>query len=127
MEKNKLFGVGIKNFRIESRKSEYYNEDFAHTFDRASTHPHQIHFEFLSETGLFGYAIFLLFILYSLILSSINYIKNKNTFQLAGIIFVLMSLLPYLPSGSFFSTFTSSLFWLNYAIMVGYINKSTKF
>ena len=101
-EKNKLFGVGIKNFRVESRKTEYYNEEFDHTFDRASTHPHQVHFEFLSETGLFGYVIFLMFILYSLILSSINYIKNKNSFQLAGIIFVLMSLLPYLPSGSFF-------------------------
>ena len=126
-EKNKLFGVGIKNFRIESRKSEYYNEKFTHTFDRASTHPHQIHFEFLSETGLFGYVIFLLFILYSLILSSINYIKNKNTFQLAGIIFVLMSLLPYLPSGSFFSTLTSVIFWINYGIMMAYNKNITKF
>jgi O-antigen ligase len=29
---------------------------------RQSTHPHQIHHEFLSETGLFGYVIF--FIVY---------------------------------------------------------------
>ena len=122
-EKNKLFGVGIKNFRVESRKTEYYNEEFDHTFDRASTHPHQVHFEFLSETGLFGYVIFLIFILYSLILSSINYIKNKNSFQLAGIIFVLMSLLPYLPSGSFFSTLTSIIFWINYGIMMAYNKK----
>ena len=122
-EKNKLFGVGIKNFRVESRKAEYYNEEFDHTFDRASTHPHQVHFEFLSETGLFGYVIFLMFILYSLILSSINYIKNKNSFQLAGIIFVLMSLLPYLPSGSFFSTLTSIIFWINYGIMMAYNKK----
>ena len=125
-EKNKLFGVGIKNFRVESRKTEYYNEEFDHTFDRASTHPHQVHFEFLSETGLFGYVIFLIFILYSLILSSINYIKNKNSFQLAGIIFVLMSLLPYLPSGSFFSTLTSIIFWINYGIMMAY-NKKRNF
>ena len=125
-EKNKLFGVGIKNFRVESRKTEYYNEEFDHTFDRASTHPHQVHFEFLSETGLFGYVIFLMFILYSLILSSINYIKNKNSFQLAGIIFVLMSLLPYLPSGSFFSTLTSIIFWINYGIMMAY-NKKRNF
>jgi len=30
-----------------------------------------------------------------------------------------------LPSGSFFSSFNSSIFWLNYAVMMGYINKKS--
>ena len=39
-------------------------------------------------------------------------------------LFVIINLLPLLPSGSFFSTYTSGLFWLNYAVMVGYLDKS---
>ena len=51
-----------------------------------------------------------------------NYLKTKNLYQLSGIIFVIVSLLPILPTGSFLSTFTSSIFWLNFAIMCGYNN-----
>ena len=42
-----------------------------------------------------------------------------------GIIFIFTSLLPILPSGSFMSTFTSGIFWFNFALMAGYIK--TKF
>ena len=50
------FGVGIKNFRVESYRSEYKikNSDWT----GGSTHTHQYHFELLSETGLFGYISF---------------------------------------------------------------------
>ena len=120
------FGVGIKHYRNESYKEKYRNEDYKWTDERNTTHPHQIHFEFLSETGLFGYVSFLLFILTSLFLSIKNYLKHQNFYQLATILYVCVSLLPILPSGSFFSTYSSSLFWINYAIMVGYIKDTTK-
>ena len=123
-KENKLFGVGIKNFRKESFKSKYENPK--HKFDRwkgkgGSTHPHQIHLEFLSETGLFGYSIFLIFIILSIFLSIKSNLKNKNVFQFSGILFVIFSLLPLIPTGSFFSTYSSGLFWINYSLMVGYI------
>lgn len=120
---NMLFGAGIKNFRIESYSKKYENLDHSHNDRRANTHPHQIHYEFLSETGLFGYLSFAVFIFFSFYLTIKNYIKDRNYYQLAAFFYVLISLLPLLPSGSFFSTYGSSLFWLNYAIMVGYIKK----
>ena len=120
---NPYFGVGIKHFRNESIKEKYRNEEYKWTDERTTTHPHQIHLEFLSETGLFGYLVFIIFISASLYLSIKNYLIHKNLFQLVAILYVLVSLLPLLPSGSFFSTYPSSLFWLNYSIMVSYIKK----
>ena len=117
---NPFFGIGIKNFRIESAKNKYNNLDHIYNNVRAATHPHQLHYEFLSETGLFGYLSFLLFIFLSIYWSIKNYLINKNIYQFSSILFILISLLPLLPSGSFLSTYTSSIFWLNYAIMVGY-------
>ena len=118
---NKFFGVGIKNFRIESFSNKYADLDHKQNNRRANTHPHQVHYEFLAETGLVGYFSFALFVCFSFYLAIKNYIKSRNLFQLSAIFYVLISLLPLLPSGSFFSTYTSSLFWLNYAIMAGYI------
>jgi len=120
-KENKLFGVGIKNFRKESFKSKYENPELKFKDMKGSTHPHQIHLEFLSETGLFGYSIFLIFIILSIFLSIKSNLKNKNVFQFSGILFVIFSLLPLIPTGSFFSTYSSGLFWINYSLMVGYI------
>ena len=123
---NPIFGVGIKNFRIESGSKKYENLDHPKNHLRIATHPHQIHYEFLSETGLIGYLSFLIFIILSLFYSIKTYIKNKNIFQLSGILFVTTSILPMLPSGSFLSTFSSSVFWINYSIMMGYIYSKSK-
>ena len=120
---NPVFGVGIKNFRIESFSKKYDNLNHKENNRRGNTHPHQTHYEFLSETGLFGYIAFMIFILISFKLFLKNYKKDRNLYQLSGMIYVLVALIPILPSGSFFSTYTSGLFWINYAIMAGYIKK----
>lgn len=127
LNKNLFFGVGVKNFRSESGKKMYENKDYLRTSERQSTHPHQIHYEFLSETGIFGYLSFLIFIISSIYLGLKSYIKSKNLYQLSAIIFIIINLLPLLPTGSFLSTFFSGIFWLNFAIMNGYIKKRTKF
>jgi len=124
LKENLYFGVGIKNFRYEVSKKKYENKEYKETNMRQSTHPHQIHHEFLSETGLFGYITFLLFIFFSLYLGIKNYLKEKNLYQLSSIIFIVITLMPILTSGSFLSTFTSGIFWLNYAIMVSFIQKN---
>ena len=120
---NPIFGVGIKNYRIESFSKKYDDLDHKENNKRGNTHPHQTHYEFLSETGLFGYSAFLIFIIVSFVLFLKNYKQDKNLYQLSGMIYVLVSLIPLLPSGSFFSTYTSGLFWINYAVMAGYIKK----
>jgi len=122
-QNNLIFGVGVKNYRVESPKKKYENIEYKFTEIRATTHPHQFHYELLSETGLLGYLSFLIFIIFSLNLSIRNFYKHKNLFQLSAIIYIMVSLIPILPSGSFFSTFSSGLFWINYAIMIGYNKK----
>ena len=118
---NPFFGIGIKNFRNESADKKYDNLKHPQNNLRVSTHPHQLHYEFLAETGIFGYLCFFIFILISLYFSIKSYLFKRNIFQLSGIMFVAISVLPLLPSGSFLSTYNSSIFWINYAIMMGYI------
>ena len=117
---NPIFGVGIKNFRFESGKEKYDNLDHKYNDRRISNHPHELYYEFLSETGIFGLACFLIFIISSIFISLKNYIKEKNIYQLSGIIYICISILPIIPTGAFLSTMTSSVFWINYAIMIGY-------
>ena len=122
LNENFMFGVGLKNYRYEVGKKKYENKDYLSTNTRVATHPHQIHHELLSETGIFGYLCFLIFLILSLYLGIKNYIKNKSLYLLSSIIFIITSILPLLPSGSFFTTFTSGIFWLNFAIMSGFIS-----
>ena len=112
-----FFGVGLKNFRIESTEAKYINKEYLNYTKNASTHPHQVHLEFLSETGLFGYACFILFIIYFLNRSIYQQFKNRNLYQLSGILFLFGSLLPLIPSGSFFTTYGATIFWINLALI----------
>ena len=81
-----------------------------------------MHHEILSETGIFGYISFMIFVLGSLFFGIKSYLKNRNLYLLSSIIFIITTLLPVLPSGSFLSTFNSGIFWINFAIMAGYSN-----
>ena len=125
-KKNISFGVGLKNFRHESKKNEYKNNEFLFTEWRHATHPHQLHLELLSETGLFGYTIFIIFFIYFLTHSIKWQLQNKNAYQLSGILFLLASLLPLLPSGSFFTTYGATIFWINFSIIEAFNKQSNK-
>ena len=109
---NKIFGSGIKTFRVESFKNKYNSID---KFYGQSTHPHQLHFEFLSELGLVGYI---------LIISNFIYILRKNINQKkdflikSGILFLIATLVPILPSGSFFTSYGAAIFWINYSFLI---------
>ena len=108
--RNKFFGVGIRNYAPESSKNIYAKN--------ASVHPHQVHFEFLAELGLFGYFCFFYFIFQSLFFSIRSFFIKNDFYKLSGILFIFVSLLPFIPSGSFFTTYGATLFWLNFAILV---------
>jgi O-antigen ligase len=120
-----LFGVGNKNFREECLKEKYFNKDYKESKVRCSTHPHQIYFELLSEHGIIGTVIFISIIFYIFLQSFIIYKKNQNLIHLGSIIFVLINFLPILPSGSFFTSWSASIFWLNFSIMMFYNNRLT--
>jgi len=112
---NKLFGVGLKNYREQAATGKYGNN--------TSTHPHEKHLELLAETGIIGYLAFLIFFLFMIIKSIKNYINYNNLYQLAGTLFVIANLIPLIPSGSLFTTFTATLFWMNFAFLIFYKNK----
>lgn len=113
---NKIFGVGNKNYRIETCKqneviSTNYNDRYICT-----THPHQIYFELLSEHGVIG-SIVILLIFYKLIISKI--IKTsleKNYLKVGSLIYLTLEFLPIIPSGAFFSSFNLTLFAINLSI-----------
>jgi O-antigen ligase len=117
-----IFGAGLKNFRNESSKDIYKSGETSIDIRRWSTHPHQTHLEFLSETGIIGYIAFLIFFFLSIYWSIKNYIKNKNIYLLSSTLFIIISIIPLLPSGSFFTTFGATIFWINYSIMITYDN-----
>jgi hypothetical protein len=119
-----LVGVGNRNFRDECLKEKYFNKDYKQSNVRCSTHPHQIYFELLSEHGIIGTTIIISVIFYILFQSFLIYKRNQNLAHLGSIIFVLITFLPILPSGSFFTSWAASIFWLNFSIMIFYNNKS---
>ena len=112
-----IFGVGNKNYRVETCKNK--NHQYV-----CMTHPHQIYFEFLSEHGLFGTIILISSIFYLLFKILMEIIKSRNNIQIGCFVYILSNFLPFIPSGSFFSSFTATLFWLNFSIMFA-CNKKT--
>ena len=120
-KKYKIFGVGNKNYRVETCSNEK-NPKYI-----CSTHPHQLYFEFLAEHGIVG-ALILIFILFSLILSKIKIIlSSKNYLQLGCLTFLLTSFIPLLPSGAFFADYNLTIFWINLSIMYAVGNKTNVF
>lgn len=114
-KKNILFGVGNKNYRV-STCEEQDNKIKENEKILCNTHPHQIYLEFLSEHGLIG-TLLIFFILYKLILSKIRRnIVKLNYIQLSCLIYMLLTFLPLLPSGAFFSNFMITIFILNLSI-----------
>ena len=112
------FGVGNKNFRVETC------EVGGNPIYLCGSHPHQTYFELLSEHGFLGTAI-ILFILFNLIFGKLKIIlESKHYIQIGCFAFLLSSLIPFLPSGAFFSDSVSTTFWINLSLMYS-INKST--
>ena len=107
---NKIFGVGNKNYRIETcnldKKENYY----------CTTHPHQIYFEILSEHGILG-SILIFIVLYKIIFSKIvKTLRNNNYIMTASFIYLTLIFLPLLPSGAFFNDYMLTLFMINLSI-----------
>jgi O-antigen ligase len=116
-----LFGVGNKNFREECHNEKYNNKLYGVWIEgRCSTHPHQIYFELLSEHGIVGASI-ILFIVFFLIIKNIAiYLKKKNLVHLGSILFVSITFIPFIPSGSFFTSWGAIIFWVNFSVMIFY-------
>ena len=139
---NFLLGVGNKNFRTACKnykkeviqiqkkidKTDMVQDQLNGLHKRdlypngCGTHPHQIYNEFLSEHGILG-SIIILFLISRLIFKNFK-INNNSNLNLVCFFYLILYFIPILPSGSFFSTFTSTLFWINYLFYVVNIKKN---
>ena len=114
---NKLFGVGLKNFRLSCKEIKINSNK--NNYPQCSTHPHNYILEILSELGIIGLLLFLIFI-YSLIIKIYSFMKIKRTNNYLSkilIIILIAIVFPVIPTGSFFSTFNSSFFWYFLSIL----------
>ena len=83
-------------------------------------------FEILSELGLVGFIIFVSFFFYLIFRFINNFILSKSFVLLSVGTFIILQLIPFLPTGSFFTSFGSTIFFINIALMYTYLKKKDK-
>jgi hypothetical protein len=113
-----LLGSGLKTYRVECFKEIYNDKSLLFNNQRCSTHPHQIYFEILSELGIIGFLVFFGIFFLIILKKIINFFEINDYQLLTATLYVLIVFLPLIPSGSFFSSFGATIFWLNFSFMV---------
>ena len=116
-KKNKLLGIGVGSYLKKSHENYNINSEINGYRILPNTHPHQYHFEILATVGLPGYLFIVIFLLFFLFKSLRFYLKIRNPINLCSFLFVFVFCIPLLPTGSFFTTYGASMFWLNFSIM----------
>ena len=108
-KKKPILGIGPNNFR---RKCTEVNNDIitekygfdASNIQNCSTHPHNIFFQLLSETGLIGIIYYIIFnILLFIETFKFLFKKNYNQISFFFLLPVIYYLNPFFPSGNFFN------------------------
>lgn len=122
LKDNYFSGVGTKNYLSACRdlkdvsKKDIIQVNAVHCY----THPHQFYYELISEHGIIG-SIIILCILFNLFSNKSNNFTKKDKRELFIFkIYFILSLVPILPTGSFFSSLQLFQFFLNYAIYLVY-------
>ena len=125
-KKNKLLGVGLKNYRIHC-KNIAKNQPSKKII--CSTHPHNLYFELLVETGIIGIVLFIIFEFFLIIKVFNSYSKssdiNRSIIYGTSLV-VFFYFWPFRSNGSFFSTFNGSLFWFNLGIILLFLKDNFK-
>ena len=113
---NIFFGVGNKNYFKACRKYVIGYEK-----NHCYTHAHQTYYELISEHGLIGSLIILTCLGYLIFFNNVGNLnkRNKNKLNIFRI-YLILAFIPLIPSGSFFSSYISSLFWINYTFYTIY-------
>lgn len=128
--KNKLFGIGLRQFRHQCANLEYENINSKSLEIRCSSHTHNLYFEILSELGIIGFGLFIIF-LYLIIFDFFKLMKNKRLiidkfwriFLIGSFCIFFMLFWPIRSTGSFFSNFNGTIYWFNISIMAGLLLK----
>lgn len=116
---NKVFGVGVKNFRNFCKNERYKLTNFS-----CSSHPHNTYVQILSETGIIGF----LFLIYTFIYLCYKILKhlqmrlsNKyyfNDFEICVISGIIIYFWPLIPTGNIFNNWLNILMFLNLPLLI---------
>lgn len=115
---NKMFGVGLKNYRLVCDVKTIDPITKQNTL--CSTHPHNLYLEIMSETGLIGLILFIIFffLIFLYIIKNMKLVNSNFKGLFYGCSIILFSYIwPIRSHGSFFSTFNASFFWFNLGII----------
>ena len=98
-KENPIFGIGANNFRYGCKNYSLKYDD------NCSTHPHNIFFQILSETGIFGLMLYLysFFLLLRKVFFFIAEDYKNSNISIFFLLPVLYFLNPFFPSGNFFN------------------------
>ena len=119
-----LIGSGLKTYRyfcpIKQNKKQKDDQLIC------SSHPHNLYFEIVSETGILGLSFFIFYLSSLIIKLSLNYIKNeKNKYETLVILFPLLMLFnPLQISGSIFSTYSGFFYFMVIGIGANFIKNN---
>ena len=112
---NKVFGVGVKNFRNFCN-----DEKYKISRDSCSTHPHSTYIQILTETGIVGFLFLLTVLIYFckyILKHLILKFKGKyyfNDFEICILSGIAIYLWPIVPTGNIFNN------WLNIAMILNF-------
>ena len=111
---NKVFGVGVKNFRNFCGYEEYSVSKIS-----CSTHPHNTYIQILTEIGIIGF-LFLLFVLFYfckyILKQFLAKLKGRyyfSDFEICILSGIAIYLWPFVPTGNFFSNWLTILLIIN--------------
>jgi len=106
---NPIIGVGPKMFRKKCSEKEYFSGRSS-----CSTHPHNVLLQILSETGIIGfllYSMIMIFLIKEMFKIYKNKHLNKDYIQLGCLILFFINLFPLFPSGNIFNNWLSIIFY----------------
>ena len=118
-KKNPFFGVGPNNYRREcgSIKLKYLENN-------CSTHPHNVFFQLVAETGILGifyYLIINLFIFYKII--KFLFAKKDGELELFLLLPIFYYMNPFFPSGNFFNNWYTTIGLISLPFYIYLTNK----
>ena len=126
-----ITGFGFKSFRLKCaeilEKDNLVRGEKPQLF-ACGNHPHNFYLELLSEAGIFGFVLMLTFFLVLLKKSILHLLKYKNLSKenyfllIAVVITFFIDIWPIKSTGSFFTTWNATAFWLNVGILYSFIN-----
>lgn len=128
-KKNWLIGSGLKNYHNECVKlidKDKTKSKFAYC---SPTHSHNILLQIMSETGTIGLILFILLNSYLLRflykkyqIKKFDLDKESRATFIGCYVYILITLFPFITSGSFFTTWNATFFWLHIGLAFSILN-----